>query len=58
MYTYYAIVLRLVICRPQFTRNASTPSILFRSQLCLFCLRALVPVHQTTSRISEIFIIH
>ena len=52
MYAYYAIVLRLVI------GNASTPSILFRFQLCLFCLRALVPVHQTTSRISEIIIIH
>ena len=42
----------------QFTRNAFPPSILIRFQFCLLCLKELVPVHETKSRISEILIIN
>ena len=44
-----------VVCT-QFTRNASSPSILIRFQFCLVCLKELVPVHKMSSRISEILI--
>ena len=30
---------------PQFTRNASSPSILIQFQFCLVCLKELGPVH-------------
>ena len=45
----------MALC-PQFTRNASPPSILIRFQFCLVYLKELVPVHRTVSRISEILI--
>ena len=44
-----------VVC-PQFTRNASPPSILIRFEFFWLCLKELVPVHETTSQISEILI--
>ena len=44
-----------VVC-PQFTRNASPPSILIRFQFRLVYLEELVHVHRAASRISEILI--
>ena len=44
-----------VVC-PQFTKNASPPSILIRFRFCLVYLMEIVPVHRTASPILEILI--